>query len=136
MQTGFKRKDILLRSGHCFNCLKASHKSRECDSRKSCQYCHRKHHQSICLSSKECDNPLMSRPVPHQVEVTQPPADGMVTATNITSACRKQPTVLLQTAQAMALGSSGSLDVYVCVLFDSIIQLSYVTEKLKRQLNL
>ena len=42
-----EHKEILLWSGRCFNCLKPNHKSRDCDSRKNCHYCHRRHHQSI-----------------------------------------------------------------------------------------
>ena len=42
------RRDILKKTGRCFNCLKSHHKSRDCDSRKNCRHCHRRHHQSIC----------------------------------------------------------------------------------------
>ena len=35
-----KRKEILLKSGHCFVCLRSNHKSCECSSTKSCQYGH------------------------------------------------------------------------------------------------
>ena len=35
-----KRKEILLKSGRCFTCLRSTHKSRECSSTKSCRYCH------------------------------------------------------------------------------------------------
>ena len=40
-------KDILIKKGRCFNCLKANHKTRECTSMRNCRLCHRKHHQSI-----------------------------------------------------------------------------------------
>ena len=36
-----ERRDILKRSGRCFNCLHSNHKSKDCDSSKSCRYCHR-----------------------------------------------------------------------------------------------
>ena len=41
-------KSILIRSGRCFNCLRANYKSQECESSKTCRFCNRKHHQSIC----------------------------------------------------------------------------------------
>lgn len=47
-QTPQERKVILVRTGRCFNCLKNNHKSRECESPKTCRYCNRRHHQSIC----------------------------------------------------------------------------------------
>ena len=42
------RKGILLKTGRCFNCLKTRHKSRDCDSTRTCRHCHQRHHQSIC----------------------------------------------------------------------------------------
>ena len=30
-----ERRDILKKTGHCFNCLKSHHKSRDCDSHKN-----------------------------------------------------------------------------------------------------
>ena len=42
------RRDILLKAGRCFNCLKLRHKSKDGDSPKNCQYCNQCHHQSIC----------------------------------------------------------------------------------------
>ena len=50
-----KHKEILLKSGCYFTCLKTNHKSRECNSTKTCRHCHRKHHQSICETL--ADNP-------------------------------------------------------------------------------
>ena len=44
------RKDILLKNGHCFNCLKANHKLKDCRSPKTFRNCHQRHHQSICTS--------------------------------------------------------------------------------------
>ena len=34
------RKDILLKNSHCFNCLKANHKLKDCRSPKTCRNCH------------------------------------------------------------------------------------------------
>ena len=41
VQTPQERKAILVRTGRCFNCLKNNHKSRECESPKTCKHCNR-----------------------------------------------------------------------------------------------
>ena len=41
-------KDILLKAGKCFNCLKLNHKVKDCYSTRTCRLCHKRHHQSIC----------------------------------------------------------------------------------------
>jgi len=43
-----ERRELLLKSGRCFNCLKNNHKSKDCSSQRNCRYCHKCHHQSIC----------------------------------------------------------------------------------------
>jgi len=96
-----------------------------------CRYRHRKHHQ---LSSKNSDNPFPSTKASSHLEVTQPPTDGIVATSNTTSVGKKQPMVLLQTAQDIALSNPGGSSVAVCVLFDTGRQLSYITDKLKGQL--
>ena len=53
-----ERKEILLQSGWCYNYLKSNHKSRDCESRKTCPYCHRKYHQSICSQANSQGNKL------------------------------------------------------------------------------
>ena len=51
------RKDILLKAGRCFNCLRTNHKSRDCPNSKNCRFCHRQHHQSICDARTENPTP-------------------------------------------------------------------------------
>ena len=36
------RKDILIKTGRCFNCLKANCKTKECLNTKTCRLCHKK----------------------------------------------------------------------------------------------
>ena len=43
-----EHKDILIKTGRCFNCLKGNYKMRECLSTRTCRLCQQKHHQSIC----------------------------------------------------------------------------------------
>ena len=87
-----ERKEILLRSGRCFNCLKTNHKSRDCDSGKTCRYCRRRHHQSICSQVDNQDNktPIQS---PAQPQTNQTPAVTPTTTTTTTTKlfCYKLP---------------------------------------------
>ena len=97
-----EHKEALQRSGRCFNCLKINHKSRDCDSHKTCRYCHQKHHQSICNQANSQDNKSTNQNLGHNKasqssDVT--PTNATTTATN---SIKKRQTVLLQTAQAMA----------------------------------
>lgn len=75
------RKGILLRTGHCFNCLRTRHKSKDCDSTKTCRNCHQRHHQSICDR------------LPPSQEVEK-----MRNGTTTTKASNGKKVVLLQTA--------------------------------------
>ena len=43
-------KDILIKTGRCFNCLKANHKTKKCPSTQTCRLCHKKHHRLIYKS--------------------------------------------------------------------------------------
>ena len=78
------RKEILLRSGRCFNCLKPNHKSRDCDSRNNCRYCHRRHHQSICNQIDSFENKTTGQSPGHQ-QASQPPERTLTTTTTGTN---------------------------------------------------
>ena len=131
-QTFENVRTYCFKTAECFNCLKTSHKLRDCDSHILCRHCHRKHDQSICSGAKESDNPPSpSTQAPAQVESTQSASEGIFTTNNTTSSCKKQPTVLLQTAQAVASSAPGSSGVTVRILFNSGSQLSYFTERLR-----
>ena len=41
-------KDIMIKTGRCFNCLKTNHKFKDYTNPCNCRNCHRRHHQSIC----------------------------------------------------------------------------------------
>ena len=49
------QRDPLLKAGLCLNCLKIHHKSRDCNSSRSCRYCNKRHHQSICAQAPMLD---------------------------------------------------------------------------------
>ena len=109
-----ERKDKLLSSGRCFNCLKPNHKSWECNSPKSCRYCHKRHHQSIC----EVHVGTLSK------------------SEQTTNNVKGKSAILLQTAQAIATNNASHTSKSVRVLFDNGSQRSYITERLQSQLNL
>ena len=117
------RRDILLRSGRCFNCLKTRHKSRECNSLQNCRYCHKRHHQSICDQS-----PALKK--------TSDDADKTksTTASASSKASRGRKVILLQTARAVAI--NGTERASIRILLDSGSQLSYVTKDLQEHLRL
>ena len=119
-QTPQARKEILLKSGRCFNCLKANHKSKECESLKTCGHCKRKHHQSICDKANVNDSNLADG----QVSKNTHNNDGTPTSTNTTNVSKNRQVILLQTAHAMASATAGGTSVPVRVLFDNGSQLS------------
>ena len=126
VQTIQDRKKLLLSANRCFNCLRPDHKARDCTSTKSCRHCHRKHHQSIC----DRLNPSPKEPGNQAVQSVE-------TSSSTANVGMKNPqTVLLQTARVVASGESEQPQALVRVLFDSGSQLSYVSEKLQRQLKL
>ena len=113
------RRGILLKTGRCFNCLKTRHKSKDCDSTRTCRYCHQRHHQSICDHL----------PVSPDLEKAR-----KVTTNTTTKASNGKKVVLLQTAQAVAIGDSAQIPIRI--LLDSGSQLSYITNTLRQRLKL
>jgi hypothetical protein len=47
-----ERKQILKKKQLCFNCAIGSHRAAECSSKLTCQHCGKRHHSSICDSTK------------------------------------------------------------------------------------
>ena len=120
------RRDILLKSGRCFNCLKTRHKSRDCDSQRNCRHCNRRHHQSICDQSPAFQKINDDSKYPEK------------TTSTTTSASKKATkgtrVILLQTARAVAI--NGTEQVSIRILLDSGSQLSYITKDLQERLRL
>jgi len=127
-----ERKDILIKTGRCFNCLKANHKTRECLNTKTCRLCHQRHHQSICGS--------LSQKIESFIPSTLPPTSSneepVVETSNNTSSTKNTETILLQTARAVASNKDTGFSFKVRILFDSGSQRSYVTEHLCSKLKL
>ena len=59
------RKNILMKQGRCFVCLRKDHLSKNCPSKHECFKCKGKHHISICLSNGN-NGTNMSRTTPKQ----------------------------------------------------------------------
>ena len=108
------RRDILKKTGRCFNCLKSHHKSRDCDSRKNCRHCHRRHHQSICEQSVNAGTTQSGIPQSHHIQSRNLQTSNPPSQTVTTSSCSrmsKNLIVLLQTARAVAISLHGAVPV-------------------------
>ncbi|XP_065895895.1 uncharacterized protein [Dysidea avara] len=120
------RKEVLIRMGRCFVCLKSSHRVRDCESHRNCRYCHRRHHQSLC-------EPQTTNQHDHNVEQVTPVED---TTANTINTVKSRQLVSLQTARAEATNGSETSIENVRILFDNGSQRSYITDSLKTRLGL
>ena len=91
------RKQVLMRQGRCFNCLRRGHLIRDCKTRASCKDCNSKHHPSICRN-------LMKEIPPNKTAYSSSSPLNLsapsFTPTTSTLYIEGDPAVLLQTAQA------------------------------------
>ena len=139
------RKDILRKGGRCFLCLRKNHLCRDCNSKTQCFKCRGRHHISICM--KDSDVPKVERPTdngkPGQDQGPQAQqktglgskVNEQTNGTNLFVSC-KTP-VLLQTAQATITQSDATVNsVKVRVILDSGSQRSYITNRVRNQLDL
>ena len=141
-----KRREALVNGKRCFKCLRQGHEVRDCRNPKLCRNCGGHHHQSICSKG------FLLRNVPKKEEQrkeeqrndekNKDKSDGAgnvgsqgstLTVGNLSTSKRH---VLLQTARAVATNEDGSKTCPVCILFDNGSQRSYITDDLKRKLNL
>ncbi|XP_065067449.1 uncharacterized protein LOC135693012, partial [Rhopilema esculentum] len=109
------RKKILLETKRCFSCLKSGHMTKKCRENRNCKKCGRNfHHESICYKG--------AKQTEEETKVT-------------TSVTGKQE-VLLQTATAYVYGADKAQRMKINVFFDSGSQRSYISEEVRRKLNL
>ena len=129
-------RELLLKSGRCFNCLKNNHKSKDCSSQRNCRHCHKCHHQSICetylSSSTTTQEPTETA---SNLSNTTAPQDTTST-TSTANHTKGKSTVLLQTAQAITSNNCSQLSSLVRILFDNGSQRYHITENLHTQLQL
>ena len=126
------RKDILTKAGKCFNCLRPNHKVKDCRSTRTCRFCNRRHHQSICTQQSF---PSSST----EKKQSQPPTSTDETNHDTSANCstvNEEKTILLQTAQAIVSNPISGHHRSVRVLFDNGSQRSYITEEVSQQLRL
>ena len=114
------RRDILLKGGKCFNCLKPNHKVRDCRNSHTCRTCGKRHHQSICDQGQQTMTPVL---------------EAKETST-LNSLVKDKRTILLQTAQAIAVNPVTNCEQPVRILLDNGSQRSYITNELQRKLKL
>ena len=122
------RRDILRQLGRCFVCMRTGHRARDCRSQFGCYNCKGSHHSAICNAYKahaESPKPTVSN--------TEEPKAQTTTNIHISS----KTSVLLQTARAEISSPDNDAEkAVVRIVFDSGSQKSYVTQKLKNELNL
>jgi len=129
------RRDMLLKAGRCFICLKSKHKSKDCDSQRTCRHCHRRHHQSICEHAPPIHSTSDNAKPPQSDNSTNTTNSVSISGTtSLSKATTGRGVVALKTAQAIAIGETKRLPTRI--LFDSGSQLSYVTNSLQEHLGL
>ena len=143
-----RRKQILMKSGRCFVCLKKGHISKDCRSSRGCYSCGKRHHTSLCRSYKPSQQDISQssqhispgRQGHNTAQVTHP-------STQKTNSTESSPVlsmyvstrtpVLLQTARAQVFQPdkpSNTMDVRI--ILDSGSQRSYVENRVRETLEL
>ena len=128
------RRDVLLKAGKCFNCLRSNHKVKNCRNKYSCRNYQGRHHHSICeVQRKNPHSPnSLTVPVSHNNDTSVRSSN--TSTLNVTT--KNRGTILLQTAQAMAVNATAGQFRRIRLLFYNGSQRSYVTEGLCTTLNL
>ena len=114
------RKDFLKKGGRCFLCLKPNHKSKDCDRKKTCFYCKGFHNSAICdrtTKNEKGHSPGNNTSTNHVKE-------------NLNS------TIFLQTADSVIENPISSKQVRIKMLFDSGSHRTYISDRIKKFLNL
>ncbi|KAL5500600.1 hypothetical protein EMCRGX_G012191 [Ephydatia muelleri] len=139
------RKEFLVKSGRCFQCLKKGHLSKDCRSKANCQNCRGRHHTSICYktsgTSRECNSSTPAAGPP--TSSAAPASDSARNPTQRPSSSAllmhldpKTP-VLLQTAKAIVRAPHRQHPSCCArIILDTGSQRSYVTNRLKESLSL
>ena len=133
------RKEILKKHGRCFVCLRRGHISRNCPSNIKCFECSGRHHVSICTSG------ISEGTGAHSVKSAPPTANHEQTSWRVPNDTNENPTalyvgtstpILLQTATAVVSKPGQPGQCVARLILDSGSQRSYVTTRVREQLNL
>ena len=120
------RKQFLKQGGYCFLCLKEDHKIRDCKRKKGCFYCKGLHNSAICSERQKKDDKNNE--------------DSPSRTTNNSATCHVQnqltPVVLLQTAAVILENPNTKQQVKMKVLLDAGSQKTYISERIRKCLNL
>ena len=109
-----------MKGGKCFNCLKPNHKVCDCRNSHTCRTCGKRHHQSICDQGQQTMTPVL---------------EAKDTST-LNSLVKDKRTILLQTAQVIAVNPVTNCEKPVRILLDKGSQRSYITNELQHKLKL
>ncbi|KAL5476354.1 hypothetical protein EMCRGX_G026289 [Ephydatia muelleri] len=125
------RKQILIKAGRCFLCLRKHHLSKNCRSSIRCSNCQGRHHITICNKGQGAAQ---------QVQPTRTPCN-QTTKRGETAAVsmyvNAKTSVLLQTARVLVYNPDRARPVMVTrAILDSGSQRSYISHKLREALSL
>ena len=136
------RKQILLKAGRCFVCLRKGHVSRDCRSPLKCTTCHGRHHVTICDSARRpCPASSDSSASSHQSQQPRTPTSAVNRPATNTSTLSMyvdaRTPVLLQTATTMVYNKSRpAVPLKARLILDSGSQKSYISADLRTKLKL
>ena len=130
-----QRREIVRRSNRCYNCLIVGHRQTECRNSGRCRGCHGKHHTSLCNQRQQ---PTHTHQQGGAVGGQNAERGNTQINQGLTTAIAwegKGP-VLLQMATAELRKPHGVKSISVNIFLDLGSQLSYCTNKIKKDLNL
>ena len=139
------RKQILLRAGHCFGCLRKGHISRECSSTGRCSRCGGHHHISICSKGSSSRQSTTGRTPATDDSSRKTPTSQSGLNTNASEFASTttalyvdvNKTIFLQTAQALVYNPCfPQSSLKVRIVLDSGSQRSYVSNRVRDALSL
>ena len=122
-----QRKSILQAAKRCFRFLRIGHVSKDCSFNRKCFQCNGSHNSVLCNKEEQ-----EHKQEPKRESTQEPRSDTSLTMSNV----KEKTDVLLQTATTYAYGEDKSKKVTVNILFDSGSQKSFISEELKRKLDL
>ena len=132
------RRQILLKTGRCFICLRKGHMGKDCRSSTRCASCRGRHHTSICGSTRNPQGSTSPVPSSSSSQLQQgTPLTAKTGTSSVSLYVDMRTPVLLQTATTMAYSRERlTRPQKVRLILDSGSQKSYVSAKLRDILKL